>query len=129
MNFMPTTQLDELADPLLTAEDVAAKLKVSTVATLARKKGDIKDVQGVLRHSRTATTTDVYMQELPEGVRATVNSIHQELTREGGGTGDGGPEPSKPSAKKGKVLSFSMKRPVQQIVQERRGSETVFAGR
>ena len=30
MNFMPTTHLDELADPLLTAEDVAAKLKVST---------------------------------------------------------------------------------------------------
>jgi len=65
-----------------------------TVATLARKKGDIKDVQGVLRHSRTATTTDVYMQELPEGVRATVNSIHQELTRKGGGTGDEGPGPS-----------------------------------
>jgi predicted DNA-binding transcriptional regulator AlpA len=30
MNSMPTTQLDEVADPLLTAEDVAAKLKVST---------------------------------------------------------------------------------------------------
>ena len=100
-----------------------------TVATLARKKGDIKDVQGVLRHSRTATTTDVYMQELPEGVRATVNSIHQELTRKGGGTGDGGPEPSKPSAMKGKVLSFSTKKPVQQIAQERGGSKTVFAGR
>jgi hypothetical protein len=26
-----------------------------------------------------ATTTDVYMQELPEGVRATVDSIHREL--------------------------------------------------
>jgi predicted DNA-binding transcriptional regulator AlpA len=30
MNSMPTTQLDEVTDPLLTAEDVAAKLKVST---------------------------------------------------------------------------------------------------
>ena len=100
-----------------------------TVATLARKKGDIKDVQGVLRHSRTATTTDVYMQELPEGVRATVNSIHQELTRKGGGTGDGGPGPSKPSARKGKVLSFSTKKPVLQIVQERGGSEAIFSGR
>jgi predicted DNA-binding transcriptional regulator AlpA len=30
MNSMPTMQLDEVADPLLTAEDVAAKLKVST---------------------------------------------------------------------------------------------------
>jgi len=50
-----------------------------TIATLARKKGDVKDVQGVLRHSRVATTTDVYMQEIPESVRATVNSIHTEL--------------------------------------------------
>ena len=36
-----------------------------TIATLAQKKGTVKDVQGVLRHSRTATTTDVYMQEIP----------------------------------------------------------------
>jgi integrase len=50
-----------------------------TIATLAQKKGTVKDVQGILRHSRVATTTDVYMQELPEGVRATVDSIHQEL--------------------------------------------------
>jgi hypothetical protein len=39
----------------------------------------VKDVQGLLRHSRAATTTDVYMQEIPESVRATVNAIHQEL--------------------------------------------------
>ena len=32
-----------------------------------------------MRHLRVATTTDVYMQELPEGVRATVDSIHNEL--------------------------------------------------
>jgi integrase len=30
-----------------------------TIATLAQKKGTVKDVQGILRHSRTATTTDV----------------------------------------------------------------------
>ena len=36
-------------------------------------------MQGLLRHSRAATTTDVYMQEIPESVRATVNAIHQEL--------------------------------------------------
>ena len=35
-----------------------------TIATLAQKKGTVKDVQGVLRHSRTATTVDVYMQEI-----------------------------------------------------------------
>ena len=33
----------------------------------------------MMRHSRVATTTDVYMQESPEGVRATVDSIHHEL--------------------------------------------------
>jgi integrase len=100
-----------------------------TVATLARKKGDIKDVQGVLRHSRTATTTDVYMQELPEGVRATVNSIHQELTQKGGGNGDRGPGTSKPSAKKAKVLSFGTRKPIRQIAHERGGSEAIFSGR
>ena len=50
-----------------------------TIATLAQKKGTVKDVQGVLRHSRAATTTDVYMQEIPASVQATVNSIHREL--------------------------------------------------
>ena len=50
-----------------------------TIATLAQKKGTVKDVQGLLRHSRAATTTDVYMQEIPESVRATINAIHAEL--------------------------------------------------
>jgi len=50
-----------------------------TIATLAQKKGTVKDVHGILRHSRAATTTDVYMQEIPESLRATVNAIHQEL--------------------------------------------------
>lgn len=45
----------------------------------AQKKGTVKDVQGLLRHSRAATTTDVYMQEIPESVRATINAIHAEL--------------------------------------------------
>ena len=61
-----------------------------TIATLAQRKGTVKDVQGMMRHSRTATTTDVYMQELPEGVRATINSIHQELM----GTGTDGRQPA-----------------------------------
>lgn len=50
-----------------------------TIATLAQKKGTVKDVQGVMRHTRVATTTDIYMQEIAEGVRATVDSIHDEL--------------------------------------------------
>ena len=50
-----------------------------TIATLAQKKGTVKDVQGLLRHSRAATTTDVYMQEIPESVQATVDAINAEL--------------------------------------------------
>jgi hypothetical protein len=51
-----------------------------TITTLAQKKGTVKDVpQGLLRHSRAATTTDVYMQEIPESVEATVNAINAEL--------------------------------------------------
>ena len=38
-----------------------------TIATLVQMQGTVKDVQGVLRHSRTAT--DVYRQEIP-GQRA-----------------------------------------------------------
>lgn len=51
-----------------------------TIATLAQKKGTVKDVQGVMRHSRAATTTDVYMQEIPASVQSTIDSIHSELT-------------------------------------------------
>jgi integrase len=43
-----------------------------TLATLAQKKGTVKDVQGVLRHFRAATTTDVFMQEIPKSVQATL---------------------------------------------------------
>ncbi len=52
-----------------------------TIATVAQKKGTVKDVQGLMRHSRTATTTDVYMQEIPESVQSTINSIHFELRK------------------------------------------------
>ena len=50
-----------------------------TIATLAQKKGTVKDVQVLLRHSRAATTTDVYLQEIPESVEATVDAINAEL--------------------------------------------------
>jgi integrase len=51
-----------------------------TIATLAKNKGHIKDIQGMMRHSRLATTTEVYMQSLEDGVRSTVNSIYDELS-------------------------------------------------
>jgi hypothetical protein len=54
-----------------------------TIATLAKDKGHIKDIQGMMRHSRLATTTEVYMQSLEGGVRSTVNSIHDELSGTG----------------------------------------------
>jgi len=50
-----------------------------SIATPAQKKGGVKDVQGMLRHSRTATTTDVYMQEIPAGVKAVIEAVNQEL--------------------------------------------------
>lgn len=50
-----------------------------TIATLGQRKGTPKDIQGVLRHSRLSTTTDVYMQEIPESVKATVAAINKEL--------------------------------------------------
>ena len=48
-----------------------------TIATLAQKKGTVKDVPGVLRRPRAATTTDVYMQEIPESAQSTINSINE----------------------------------------------------
>ena len=52
-----------------------------TIATLAQYKGSIKDVQGLLRHERIPTTTDTYMQIIPQRVTATVTSINEELRR------------------------------------------------
>jgi integrase len=52
-----------------------------TIATLGQKKGTVKSIQGVLRHTRTATTTDIYMQQLPEVVAETIDAISAELRR------------------------------------------------
>ena len=49
------------------------------IATLGQKKRTPKDIQALLRHSRLATTTDVYMHEIPESVKATVEAISKEL--------------------------------------------------
>ncbi len=79
-----------------------------TIATLAQKKGTVKDVQGVLRHSRTATTTDVYMQEIPESVQSTINSINLELRK----SSAPGPETPKKSASTGPAgVGASLLRP------------------
>ena len=63
-----------------------------TIATLGKTKGHVKDIQGMMRHSKASTTTDVYMQSLEPEVRAAVNSIYAELA----GTGTTGPVPELP---------------------------------
>lgn len=51
-----------------------------TMATLAQTKGGVKDVQGVLGHSKADTTVNVYMQSIEAGVKQTLNAIYSELT-------------------------------------------------
>jgi integrase len=75
---------EELGLPKLTFQVIRR-----TMATLAKDMGHVKDIQGMMRHSRLATTTDVYMQSLEDGVRSTVNSIYDELS----GTGTWGSRP------------------------------------
>jgi integrase len=50
-----------------------------TIATLAQTMGSVKDIQGILRHASASTTADVYMQEIPEGIKRTLLSINNEL--------------------------------------------------
>jgi hypothetical protein len=52
-----------------------------TIATLSQTKGSVKATRGLLRHARTPTTTDVYMQVIPEGAEEMVDSIHGELRK------------------------------------------------
>ena len=40
---------------------------------LGKTKGHVKDMQGMMRHSKASTTTDVYMQSLETEVRTTIN--------------------------------------------------------
>ncbi len=65
-----------------------------TIATLGKTKGHPKDIQGLMRHTRLATTMDVYMQSLEKEVRTAINSIHDELVA----TGTEGPTPQQPAA-------------------------------
>jgi integrase len=51
-----------------------------TMATLAQTKGSIKDVQGILGHSKADTTVNVYMQSIEDSVKRTQEAIYAELT-------------------------------------------------
>jgi hypothetical protein len=65
-----------------------------TIATLGKTKGHPKDIQGLglMRHSRQATTMEVYMQSLQKEVRTAINLIHDELMANR--TNGSGPQPS-----------------------------------
>ncbi|HEX9119258.1 MAG TPA: tyrosine-type recombinase/integrase [Terriglobales bacterium] len=49
-----------------------------SIATLAQKKGSLKDVQGILGHDKIETTGNVYVQELTESVLKTVGLMCEE---------------------------------------------------
>jgi hypothetical protein len=51
-----------------------------TMATLAQTKGSVKDVQGILGHSKADTTVNVYMQTIEDSVKQTQEAIYAELT-------------------------------------------------
>jgi len=51
-----------------------------TIVTLAQTKGGVKDVQGVLGHSKADTTVNVYMQPIEASVKRTLDAIYSELT-------------------------------------------------
>ena len=50
-----------------------------TFATTMQKCGNVKDVQTQLRHSSPHLTANVYMQAIPESVRAAVERLDQRL--------------------------------------------------
>ncbi len=50
-----------------------------TMATLAQKKGSVKDIQAHLRHAKADVSANEYMQALPESVKQMVDSMYQEL--------------------------------------------------
>jgi integrase len=79
---------EELELPKLTFQVIRR-----TIATLGKTKGHVKDIQGMMRHSKASTTTDVYMQSLEPEVRMAINAIHDELM----GNGTTGPAPQAPS--------------------------------
>jgi len=80
---------EELELPKLTFQVIRR-----TIVTLGKTKGHVKDIQGIMRHTKASTTTDVYMQSLEPEVRSAVNSIYDELM----GNGTSGPAPQEPRA-------------------------------
>jgi integrase len=72
--------LKKLADTL-NLPNLTFQIIRRTIASLSQTKGHPKATQGMMRHSRVSTTTDVYQQIMPEGVADMVDSIHGELRK------------------------------------------------
>ena len=50
-----------------------------TCATWAKRGGDLKDVQAMLRHASPVMTAGVHMQSIPESVQRTVEALDEQL--------------------------------------------------
>jgi integrase len=72
--------LKQLAD-LLNLPKLTFQVIRRTIATLSQTKGHVKSTQGMLRHTRTPTSTDGYMQIIPEGVTQMIESVNLELRK------------------------------------------------
>ena len=99
---------EELELPKLTFQVIRR-----TIATLGKTKGHVKDIQGIMRHTKASTTTDVYMQSLEPEVRTAINSIYDELV----GNGTDGPATDRPRTASGSSRSES-ENPVAAVAQE-----------
>ena len=55
-------------------------------ATALQKYGNVKDIQGALRHASPDLTAEVYMQSIPESVRNAVEKLDQKLSQNAVGT-------------------------------------------
>jgi integrase len=52
-----------------------------TFATLANEAGgDLKDIQTQMRHARSATTADIYVQPIPRSVRESIEALDKVLS-------------------------------------------------
>jgi integrase len=56
-----------------------------TFATLANDAGgDLKDIQTQMRHARSATTADIYVQPIPRSVRESIEALDRVLSNRSG---------------------------------------------
>ncbi|MCI0622316.1 MAG: site-specific integrase [Acidobacteria bacterium] len=60
-------------------EDITFQALRCTFATQVHGIGTVKDAQTQLRHSNATTTMNVYTQEIPSSVKATVEALDQNL--------------------------------------------------